>query len=188
MTTKTFSKLSLSFTAFITCAIWALLIWDHYHGGVPSHHFFANKDLPAISNWWGGLLLPVLTAWLLFRIQKRVFLPKNDDQEIRKQLQQVIYGCGGGLLLGLLISFFFNLGNDDVPGYLILSLFPLALLLPIYRAECLLSFVLAMTYTFGGVLPTIIGSVLITICFILYRVVREGVLWLLRKFFPQKKG
>jgi hypothetical protein len=80
------------------------------------------------------------------------------------------------------------LGNDDVPGYLILALFPLALFLPIYRAERLLGFVLAMTYTFGGVLPTVIGSVLITICFILNRVVREGVLWLLRKVFPQKKG
>lgn len=188
MTQKNFSTLSLFLTGFMTCMIWALLAWDHFHGGVPSHHFFANKNLPAISNWWGGLLVPALTAWLLYRIQKRVFLPQNDDQEIKKRLKQVLYGCCGGLILGMLISFFFNLGNDEVNSYLLLGLFPLALFLPIYRAECFLGFVLAMTYTFGGVLPIIVGSVLITICFILYRVVRGGVVWLLRKLSSPKNG
>ena len=36
----------------------------------------------------------------------------------------------------------------------------LALLLPVYRAECVLGFVLGMTFTFGAILPTMVASVI----------------------------
>ncbi len=50
MNKQQFAKLRLYATGFITIAIWTLLAWDHYHGGVPAHHILAKKDLPAISN------------------------------------------------------------------------------------------------------------------------------------------
>lgn len=42
-----------------------------------------------------------------------------------------------------------------------MGLFGAAVLLPAYRAECLLGFVLGMTFVFGAVIPTLIGSILV---------------------------
>ena len=102
MNEKMFYKTRLYVTAIVTIAIWTLLAWNYYHGGVPSHHILAKKDLPSISNWWGGLLLPLLTWWLLYRIQKRVVDNKNAYSDM--QQPQVIYGFVGVKLLGLSIT------------------------------------------------------------------------------------
>jgi hypothetical protein len=67
-----FFKTRLYFTGTITIFIWLLLTWNYFHGGVPSHHILKRKDFPEIANWWGGLLLPLLTWFLLYRIQKRI--------------------------------------------------------------------------------------------------------------------
>ena len=48
----------------------AHLAWEHTHGGVQSHHFLARPDLPAISNWWGLIILPSL-GWLASRSATR---------------------------------------------------------------------------------------------------------------------
>ena len=72
MNEKSFFKTRLYSTVLVTVAIWALLAWDHFHGGVPSHHILAREDLPEISNWWGGVLLPLLTWFLLYRVEKRL--------------------------------------------------------------------------------------------------------------------
>ena len=53
-------------TTIITLSILLLLTWQHFHGGVPSHHILQQKDLPEISNWWGALFLPII-SWLLIR-------------------------------------------------------------------------------------------------------------------------
>ncbi len=42
-------------TTVITLSMLVLLTWQHFHGGVPSHHILQQKDLPEISNWWGAL-------------------------------------------------------------------------------------------------------------------------------------
>jgi Na+-transporting NADH:ubiquinone oxidoreductase subunit NqrB len=57
---------------------------------------------------------------------------------------------------------------------MILGLLPLSFFFPIYRAECLLGFVLVMTYTFGAILPTGIGSFLILIGMWIYLFLRSG--------------
>ena len=64
---------------------------------------------------------------------------------------------------------------------MILGLFPLAMFFPIYRAECLLGFVIGMTFTFGGVLPTVFGSILVLVSVTLYKYVRPGILYLASK-------
>jgi hypothetical protein len=83
---------------------------------VPSHHILANKDLPTISNGWGALLLPLLTWFLLYRIQKRAFGNKNGYGQASKYLLSALYGLAGALLFGILLSTFFTFGYADVCG------------------------------------------------------------------------
>lgn len=86
MSKEMFYKTQLYFTAIITIAIWSLLIWEHYHGGVPSHHILAREDLPEFSNWWGGLLLPLLSFFLLYRIKKRLTENFDDKSQVMRIL------------------------------------------------------------------------------------------------------
>lgn len=184
MDERTFFKSSLYFTAAITLAIWTLLLWLHYHGGVPSHHILANKDLPKISNWWGGLLLPLLTCILLYRIWQVNFRPVSNSTERSGLLLPVLYRFLFSLLFGILLSIFYTFGYEDIPRYMILALLVLALFIPIYKAECLLGFVIGMTFTFGAVLPTGIGVILASVGLILYVFVRPGILYIISKFKP----
>jgi hypothetical protein len=176
MSKKIFFKTSLYFAGIVTIAIWSLLAWDHYHGGVPSHHILHREDLPAISNWWGGLLLPLLTWFLLYRIQKRLVRDNVEKSKVPKHLENILYGFTGALFYGILLSVFFSFGYSDISGYMLIGLFLLALSFPIYRAECMLGFVIGMTFTFGAVLPTAVGSILALIGAILYLYVRPVVL------------
>jgi len=167
-------------TGIVTLLIGSLLSWNYFTGGIPSHHLLARSDMPEISNAWGILVLPLLTWLLVYRIQKRMV--KNDAESIFTK--GVLLGFAGALIFGILISTFFSLGVRDVPGYMMLGVFPLALFVPLYRAEYLLGFVLGMTFTFGSVLPTGIGTILICICAVLYLIVRRGFLFLFEKLRP----
>ena len=171
----------LYFTGIVTIAIWSLLTWNHYHGGVPSHHILADENLPEISNWWGGVLLPLLTWLLLYRIEKRIINKNEGVSQVPKLSIYVIYGFTAALLFGIVLSAFFTFGNTDMPGYMLLGLLLLALFLPIYRAECLLGFVIGMTFTFGAVLPTGVGSILVLTGVLLYLYVRRAILFVTTK-------
>lgn len=157
--------------------IWGLLLWNHHNGGVPSHHILADKDLPEISNWWGGLLLPLLSCFLLYRIKKRVVI--NKDQTLLKANipVNIIYGFLAALIFGILLSVFFTLGYSEISGCMLIGVFVLALFFPIYKSECILGFVIGMTFTFGAVLPTIIGSLLALIGAFLYLCIRRVILY-----------
>lgn len=176
MNEKMFFKTRLYFTGIVTIAIWALLAWNYSHGGVPSHHILDNEDLPVISNWWGGFLLPLLTWFLLYRIQKRLIHKNNEQSKTSKPSISILYGFIGALLFGMLLSAFFTFGYPDICGYMVLGLLLLALFFPLYRAECILGFVIGMTYTFGAVLPTAVGSLLALLGAVLYLYVRPLIL------------
>jgi hypothetical protein len=163
-------SLRITATAVIAAADLALLLWQHSHGGVPNFHFFDRADMPAISNWWGGLLLPFMTWFLIGRTQRRI----ASQGEASKRYAVIAFLCA--LLFGVLLTVFFTIGADQISNAMFLSLFPLALFLPIYRAECLLGLILGMAYTFGGVLPSIVGSVAAIITMVIYRYVRGGLL------------
>lgn len=187
MTIKEFYRTQLYITAIVTLAIWSLLMWDYFHGGVPSHHLLQREDLPEFSNWWGGVFIPLLTWFLLYRIQKRVRanstsfrIPKN-----------VFYAFIAALAFGILLSVFFTLGYADMPLYMIIALFIVSLGFPIYRAECFLGFVFGMTFTFGGVLPIIVISIFSLIGAALFLIVRPGILFIVSKlasFVSSKNG
>lgn len=149
--------------------IWTLLIFEHLNGGVVSHHLLNQPDLPAISNWWGALLMPVLSWFLLSRIYRRVQQPYP---------AAVLGSFAAALGFGVLVSVLFLQGREQVLSQLMLSLPLLALFFPLYRAEFLLGFVLAMSYTFGALLPTAFGCVLLLMAAVMYKAVRPVFLYL----------
>jgi len=171
-------KNRIIFTAIVTFLIWTNLAWDYFHDGVPTHYLLHRKDLPGISNWWGGIAIPLLTWFLLYRIKKRIH--NKDSNGDPKNLNNVLYGLVGSFLFGVLVSFFFTIGSD-VPGYMMIGLFILSFFIPIYRAECVLGFVLGMTYTFGGILPILFGSIFVLIFAIDYLAIRSFILYLISK-------
>lgn len=182
MTKKEFFKTRMFFTGFATLAIAALLSWNYFNGGVPSHHVLADESLPLISNWWGGILIPTLTWFLTGRIQKRIF--RSNNSASFQKLNQAFYGFAAALSFGIILAVFFSFGNTEVPGYMILGVLTLALFFPIYRAECLLGFVFGMTYTFGAVLPTGIGFILALIGAAIFLLVRTGIIFIGSKLMP----
>ena len=182
MSAKVFFKTSIYFTGIVTIAIWSLLAWNHYHGGVPSHHILHREDLPAISNWWGGLLLPLLTWFLLYRIQKRLMRGNVEKSKVSKRPANILYGFTGALFFGILLSVFFTFGYSNISGYMVTVLFLLALFFPIYLPECILGFVIGMTFTFGAVLPTAVGSILALVGALLYQYVRPVILYIASGF------
>jgi hypothetical protein len=182
MSEKVFSRTRLYFTGFATLAIGALLTWNYFNGGVPSHHVLADESLPLISNWWGALLIPSLTWFLTYRIQKRVYQVRNGEKS--KRLNHALIGFVTALIFAALLAAFFTFGFSDLPGYMLLGLLLAALFLPIYRAECLLGFVFGMTYTFGAVLPTGVGTILALIGAVIYLLIRRGIIYLSSKLVP----
>ncbi|MDO1449359.1 hypothetical protein Q0590_23995 [Rhodocytophaga aerolata] len=168
MNAKQFFKIRLYITALLAISIWTLLAWNHFHGGIPSHHILADEELPAFSNGWGALLLPMLTWFLLYRIHKSVFGSKPGASQPPKILLNKLYGFTASLVFGILLSVFFTLAYTQLCGYMLLGLLPLGIFFPIYRPEYLLGFVLGMTFTFGAVLPTGIGIIIGMLAFGLF--------------------
>lgn len=176
-----FLKTRLYVTAIVTIAILSLLLWNHFHGGVPSHHILAREDLPEISNWWGAVLLPLLTLLLTYRVEKRLTGQNKVRSPQTNIPKSVTIGFFLALLFGITLSSFFSFGNTEVPGYMMMAVLGIALFYPIYRAECLLGFVIGMTYTFGAVLPTGIGSILALIGAVIYLGIRPLILYVFTK-------
>lgn len=133
-------------TVAIAIVMGSLLLWQHFNGGVPSHHLLADPSLPALSNWWGLLTLPVLAWFLLGRIERR-----------RRASPRAPHGdsaaFAGALAFGLVLSLLFTAGQHGATETMVQTLVVVALFYPIHRAACVLGFVIAMTWTFGAVLP-----------------------------------
>lgn len=128
----------------------AHLAWEHFHGGVVSHHLLANPDLPAVSNWWGLLIVPALTWWLVGRIEQRMASGSP---------RAVAAGFVAALVYGALLAAAF-VSKFEAIDLVFFALLAIGLVVPIYRAQFVLGFVLGMTFTFGAVLPVIIASLL----------------------------
>lgn len=160
-------RLRLGSTALALLAELTHLAWEHFHGGILRHHFLNRADLPAISNWWGLLLLPALTWYLVGRINRRSAPPV--DGRPGALPRSVMVGFAGALLFGILLSGGFALRQTALTQYLFQGLLLLAVLLRVYRAECVLGFVLGMTFVFGVVLPTAVASIIAALSMLLHR-------------------
>lgn len=179
MDDRSFSRVRIVGTVCVAIAEWAFLAWQYAHGGVPSHHFLDRADMPAISNAWGALVLPGMAWVLLGRVQRRIVSQGSAAP------RSAAIGFMSALCFGVLLSVFFARGDDQVTGALFESLFVIPLLIPIYRAEYLLGFVLGMAYTFGGVLPSVVGSILALVALVIHRYIRAGLLFLGRRLIKQ---
>ncbi len=177
-------KNRIVFTVVLTVLVLAWLISDYYHGGVPVHHLLNKDDLPGFSNWWGGLLLPLLSWFLLYRIQKR----DKQQGKGRSNKPTVFYGFIGALFTGIFFSILFSHGFENLLGYIMLVLLSIGLFLPTYRSEYMLGFVIGMTYTFGGILPTIIASILALAGLLMHEVIRPIGLFLGSRFLGLFNG
>jgi hypothetical protein len=181
MTEKNLFSIRVLLTVAVTIFIWALLTWDFFHGGVPSHHLLHRKDLPAISNWWSGFILPALTWFLLVKIESKLLLKKLDNSNLLIDLKKTLYSLIYGLLFGVLVSVFFSFGLSFISSYMFQSLFVLALFVRLYKAEYFLGFVIGMSATFGSVLPILIGGIITLILALIYLIIRRFILFLINK-------
>lgn len=152
------SRLTLAALALLAEAIH--LGWEALHGGIVSHHLLQSADMPGLSNAWGLLILPALAAWAAGRLPR-------PGTTVRGWLP-VALGFALPLLLGAALSLAFQLKLQALTEAIFFGLLLLALLLPAHRPESLLGFVLGMSWTFGAVIPTLIGGVI------------AGLSWLLR--------
>lgn len=143
------------------------LAWEYLHGGVASHHLLQRADMPAISNGWGLVLLPALAWFLIGRMQARGTSPSHGTPS-----RPIAWRFLAALLYGAGLATAFALGYEAVTSALFFSLLALAVLLPIFRAEYLLGFVLGMTFVFGAVLPTLIASIFALVSALLHPLAR----------------
>ncbi len=171
-----------AFVALVALGGMAHIAWEYFHGGVVSHHFLARADMPAISNWWGLLLLPALAWFVTGRVEQRIGRGMSADSAQTNIPTGVMFGFFGALIFAGALAFSFANGYPKVAEYLFQAILLLAILLPVYRAECVLGFVLGMTLAVGAVLPTVIGTVIAALSAIVHLLIRPVLVQLWRRF------
>ena len=141
----------IGFTALIALTEAAHLAWEHLHGGIISHHLLNDPTMPALWNGWGIVVLPVL-AWIA---SSRAFQRTDGAWRLHRPFALRLLSA---LLAGMALSVAFSYGREDIAGMVLVGLFLSALAVRVYRVEYLLGFVLGMAFTFGALLPTLIGG------------------------------
>ena len=148
--------------------------WEISHGGVQSHHLLARGDMPAVSNWWGLLVLPLL-GWFASRIVA------GRARANQGTVANAVAALLGSLLVGVALSVSFAAGYESVQSGIFFTALAAGLVLPTYRAEYVFGFVLGMTFVFGSVIPMMVASVAAGISAAVHFLVRPAFAALLRK-------
>ena len=169
MPVKLSLKSRIAITVIVTLLVWGHIAWDHFHGGIPTHYLLHDTDLPGIPNWWGGLVLPFFTWFLLFRIHRRLEVAKGAD--ISESFRIVLLRFFAAALVAITIAFCF-MNGIDVMDYIMGSLFILAFLFPLYKSEFLLGWVLGSAFSFGAIIPIGFGSLLALVFYLCYKIPR----------------
>jgi hypothetical protein len=141
----------LAFTALVALAAAAHLGWEYTQGGIVSHHLLNDPGMPAISNAWGLLLLPLL-AWIA---SARAFHRPGLRWRPRPAF---VLRLAGAMLAGIALSTAFASGAEELAGGLFLAIILAGIVLRAYRAEFVLGFALGMMPVIGGVLPVLVGG------------------------------
>jgi len=145
------------------------LTLEYLGGGVQSHHLLNRADMPAISNAFGLLTLPAIGLAFGWRARSQ-----------RGVTRAMWTGLVVSFLYGTAMATGFKLGAEGITQALFVGLFAVAILAPVYRAECIAGFVAGMAFTFGGVLPLIVALVFA----VLSVMVRFGIRALWRRVRP----
>jgi len=172
-------KLHITLAALVVTALF--VIREHFYGGVITHHLLADPDMPGASNWWGLLTVPAL-AWIIVSfIARRQNNSKAPEQNAESENAQIVKRFLIALGLGALMSVLWEFRQEEILQYLILLPVVLAFFVRVHWPECLLGFVLGMMFAFGGILPIIVGLVLMLLTFIAHGVIRRAILFLVSK-------
>ena len=102
--------------------------WEHTHGGILRHHLLNDASLPAISNLWALLVMPMLGALAGWVVDRRT-------RERSGTLIPAIAGFLGSLLGGVALSVAFVASGEAAATQVMMALLVAAVLLPVYRAE-----------------------------------------------------
>lgn len=177
MTADAFRRLRVGLVLLLFLGTAGLLFWRWSHGGIPVHHVLRRGELPGLSTAWDPLVLPLL-AWVLSgRVRRRLL---GDPSQARG----VALGFALALALSITLSLAFSLGLESLPPKLVNGVVLLALFLPIYRAECVLGWVVGGVVTFGALLPTAFATLLAGLGFLLFHLTRllgRGLRWGFRR-------
>ena len=159
-------KLSIILGAFILASVF--ILWEHFNGGVITHHLLAREDLPGISNFWGLLSIPLL-AWLTLSLinKQRDRIIKSEPSNLENYDKKTLKGFLAALLFGIIASLLWEFNLSNILQYFILAPILIAIFKPVHLPEYLLGFVIGMLFTFGGILPIIVGTVLLLLCFLI---------------------
>lgn len=134
------------------------LAFEHFNGGVQSHHLLQRADMPSISNWLGLAILPLLGVALGLRLRAQ---PLSSGPAGIPATILVAFAVA--LLYGAALAVSFELGPNAFTSLAFFGLFACALAYPVYRPECILGFVVGMTFTFGAVIPLLVALVVGTV-------------------------
>ena len=176
MQRQNLTKIKACIVGVVTFLIFSFLIWEHFHGGVTSHHLLHQQDLPSISNWWSGILLPILTWFLLSRIEKRLDKNISQTKQTNNAVSTVFWLFITGLVFGILLSTSFTNEYKPFLDNVLYVIIILSFIIPVYYSEFILGFILGMTYTFGAVIPTVFILTVAVIGLVVYRIIRPIVL------------
>lgn len=147
--------------AAFTFAI-AHIVFEHFNGGVKTHHFLARADLPGFSNWLGLVILPLVGMILAIRVRLA-----QGAQEGSLLPTSISIPVAGSLVYGAVLAASFHFGAEQVSLAAFIGLFLCALALPVYRVEYMFGFILGMTFTFGSAIPLVFALVFATLSFLL---------------------
>ena len=153
------------------------LFWEHTHGGILRHHLLNDASLPAISNVWALLVMPLLGALAGWAVTRRTHGPSG-------ALIPAIVGFLGALLGGAALSVAFVTSGEAAATQVMMALLVAAVLFPAYRAEYLFGFVMGMTFVFGPVLPVLVACVPMLIAAVSRLVAWPALRWVLRRARP----
>ncbi len=156
-----FLKYKVQFTLLSAVIVLVHLLFEYQQGGVITHYFMQDGSLPGISNWWGLLSFPVL-VWVVISDMER----RNRIGNSRSII--FLYRILGSVIFGVIVSYLFSM-NSYILDYLMMSIFILALFLPLYFGEYLIGFTIGTMYVFGANIPIIGGTILLLILLILYK-------------------
>ncbi len=176
MERQNLTKIKALIVGVVTFLIFSFLFWEHFHGGVTSHHILDQKDLLSISNWWSGILLPTLTWFLLCRIEKRLDKKISQTQQMNNFIRKVFWLFLTGLVFGILLSTSFTNEFKPFLDNVLYIIIILSFIIPVYYSEFILGFILGMTYTFGAIIPTVFILIVAVIGFVAHRLIRPIVL------------
>lgn len=139
----------------------AHITFEHFNGGVKTHHFLARGDFPGFSNWFGLAVLPLVAIVLAVRVRS---MPRTTG--LIGIPYSIVVPLTGSLLYGAMFAASFHLGASQVSWVALVGLFLCALAFPVYRAEYIFGFVVGMTLTFGSVIPLLLSLVLAALSFV----------------------